>query len=729
METDLPAAKFQGGILAPEIRQYFGILSRLITVQTPAMPLTVHGKHFHLDGLPHFLRTVTYGPFPPDSGHSPVNDFPRIRRAGFNSIRVYALPGLELLDAANKNDLLVIASHAWANGCDFVNEPHYYEEARSSLLSWLDKHHRHPALGALLVGNEIPSDMARWMGPVTVRDHLDSLILAAKKIAPTLPLGYSNFPTTEFLEPLTADFTAFNLYLEDPEALTDYLPRLHHLAGDRPVYLTEFGLDTQRNSEELQAEFLPAALKLSRDAGLAGATLYAWSDHWHNNGETVTDWSFGLVRRDGSEKPVLAELEKTSLPLPQPEKPPRISVIVCTRNGADRLQACLDACLALDYPDFEIIVVNDGSTDGTKKLIESSKDIRAFHLEPCGLSAARNHGAEMSTGDILAFTDDDCCPDIHWLAWLAHAFNTTEHAAIGGPNLAPPPDSFSLALTTAAPGAPTHVMLDDTTAEHLPGCHLAVRKSAFDHVQGFDKQFHTAGDDVDFCWRLRDANFTLGFCGASFVWHHRRATPWRYLKQQMGYGKAEALLFKKHPHRFSEGGIRWQGCVYQGGALGIQSGDFIYSGPTGEAPYQSLALNHQPHRRLFTDFDTPTGRTALRLLAWLQSLLRPWARKSNGGPGRGISTPRITPHAQTIRHQLTFTGNDGLSRYHLYRALLAHGWEPCPDPDWDLQSHGTRLIAATEQSGTRTNRTFVGLSGSAPDLKNLALDAGFSNPS
>lgn len=693
------------------------------------MPLTVHGKHFHLDGKPHFLRTITYGPFPPNPIHSPEIDFPRIRRAGFNSIRVYTLPGRELLDAAGNNDLLVIPSHAWANGCDFIREPDIFHEARASLVSWLAQYHDHPALGALLVGNEIPTDMARWMGPAKVRALLDELILAAKKSAPALPIAYSNFPTTEYLEPLAADFTAFNLYLENPDDLADYLPRLHHLAGDRPVYLTEFGLDTQGNSEEQQAELLPSALRLSREAGLTGATLYAWSDAWQNNGETITDWSFGLVRRDGSEKPVLAELEKIRLPLPQPETPPRFSVIICTRNGADRLKDCLGACLALDYPDFEIIVVNDGSTDDTEKLLESAEGIRAFHLDPCGLSAARNYGAKMSKGEILAFTDDDCRPDVHWLAWLAHAFTTSEHAAIGGPNLAPQPDSLALSLTTAAPGAPTHVMLDDTTAEHLPGCHLSVRRSAFDQIGGFDKQFHTAGDDVDFCWRLRDAGHTLGFCGASFVWHHRRATPWRYLKQQMGYGKAEALLFKKHPQRFSEGGIRWQGCVYQGGALGIQPGDFIYSGPTGEAPYQSLALNRQPVRRLPGEYDTPSGRFALRILAWLQSLLRPWARKSSGGPGRSPAVTLTPPPAETVRHQLTLTGSDGLSRHHLYRHLLAHGWEACPDPDWDLQYQSTFLIAATEQSGTRTNRTFVGLSGPAPDLKNLALDAGFILPS
>ena len=87
-------------------------------MQTPPMRLQVHGKHFHLDGKPHFLRTVTYGPFPPDCPHHPAADFPKIRAAGFDSIRVYSLPGKALLDEAAQHDLLVIPTHAWALGCD-----------------------------------------------------------------------------------------------------------------------------------------------------------------------------------------------------------------------------------------------------------------------------------------------------------------------------------------------------------------------------------------------------------------------------------------------------------------------------------------------------------------------------------------------------------------------------------------------------------------------------------
>ncbi|MFT6576435.1 MAG: hypothetical protein ACJA16_004644, partial [Akkermansiaceae bacterium] len=406
------------------------------------MRLTVQGKHFHLDGRPHFLRTVTYGPFPPDSPHSPAFDFPKIRASGFDSIRIYHLPDKALLDSAAENDLIVIPTHAWGHGCDFIREnPSLLEKARRDLVTWLRQHHSHPGLGAILVGNEIPSEMARWMTPWKVNRALDGLIRDAQQSAPGLPIAYANFPTTEYLEPPSADFTAFNIYLEDGESFQSYLPRLHHLAGDRPVFLTEFGMDTQRNSEEAQATLLPNALRLSRLAGLAGATLYAWSDHWFNNNQSMDDWSFGLLRRDLSEKPALPALRNLTLPDPLPPNPPRFSVIICTRNGASRLTACLAACRALDYPDFEIIVVNDGSTDQTATLLDREEKVRVFHRQPCGLSAARNHGAEMATGEILAYTDDDCQPDSQWLTWLARAYSESDYAAIGGPNLAPKPDS------------------------------------------------------------------------------------------------------------------------------------------------------------------------------------------------------------------------------------------------------------------------------------------------
>lgn len=686
------------------------------------MRLSVQGKAFHLDGEPHFLRTVSYGPFSPERETSYQQDFKQISQAGFDSLRVYHLPSTIFLDAAAKAGLIVIAGHAWAHGCDFFAEPELFQDGKQDLISWLQKCGSHPALGALLIGNEIPSDMARWMGPLKVVASLDQLIEACRAIAPDLLLGYANFPTTEYLEPNSADFTAFNVYLEDEAALQRYLPRLHHLAGDRPVYLTEFGLDTFRHSEEHQADLLTAACQIARTSGLSGATIYAWSDDWFNNGRQMKDWAFGLIRRDGTAKPALKRLQNLDLSLPLPKSPPRFSVIICTRNGHQRLPECIAACQSLNYPDYEIIVVNDGSTDGTEAYLSQQENIRTFSIPPCGLSAARNFGAEKATGEIFAYTDDDCQPDQNWLAWLACAYQDSSHAAIGGPNLSPVPDTLANALTTVAPGAPTHVMLTDTEAEHLPGCHLSVRRAAFEVIGGFDARFHTAGDDVDFCWRLRDAGFTLGFAAASFVWHDRRATVWKYLKQQMGYGAAEAQLFQKHPHRFSEGGVRWEGCVYQGHARSLQSGDVIYSGPFGESSYQKIdPTSSPPHRRLAPGYDRAWTRFLLHLITGLRSYLRSWKRRQQGGPGR---THYLRPRLSSTlprRRTLTLIHPDGSGRSDLYRELRENGWSSSPETGWDLQKNEIHFFAATEQTDISFRRTFLALSGHSQMAEVLAL--------
>ena len=74
---------------------------------------------------------------------------------------------------------------------------------------------------------------------------------------------------------------------------------------------------------------------------------------------------------------------------------------------------------------------------------------------------------------------------------------------------------------------------------------MAFWKWALTEIGGFDPIFHQAGDDVDLCWRLQQARHRIGFSPAAFVWHHRRSTIRAYLKQQHGYGEAEALLVLK----------------------------------------------------------------------------------------------------------------------------------------------------------------------------------------
>jgi glycosyl transferase family 2 len=141
-----------------------------------------------------------------------------------------------------------------------------------------------------------------------------------------------------------------------------------------------------------------------------------------------------------------------------------------------------------------------------------------------------------------------------------------------------------------APGGPNHVLRTDTEAEHIPGCNSSFRVDRLRAIGGYDTRFRTAGDDVDVCWRLHDHGWTVGFSPGAVVWHHRRATTRGYLRQQRGYGFAEALLERKWPRRFNRlGHVAWPGQLYGSGARpGPLSITSIYGGTWGSAPYQSI---------------------------------------------------------------------------------------------------------------------------------------------
>ncbi|HVV71198.1 MAG TPA: glycosyltransferase, partial [Verrucomicrobiae bacterium] len=275
-------------------------------------------------------------------------------------------------------------------------------------------------------------------------------------------------------------------------------------------------------------------------------------------------------------------------PLP---RAPRVSIVVASYNGERTLKACLDSLQQQRYPDYEVILVDDGSTDTTPQIAFLNPQVRYLRLERnLGLSAARNAGIAAASGEIIAFTDADCRADEDWLYYLVGALLTSDFVGMGGPNLLPPDDSVVAAAVMASPGGPAHVMLTDRQAEHIPGCNMAFFKWALSEVGGFDPVFRKAGDDVDLCWRLQQAGYKIGFSPAAMVWHYRRSTVSEYLRQQHGYGEAEALLVRKHPEYFNSlGGSIWRGRIYSASSLGLLLRQpIVYRGLFCSAGYQSL---------------------------------------------------------------------------------------------------------------------------------------------
>ncbi len=567
-------------------------------MRTPVRP-SVRGKFLYAGTDKLWVRGVTYGAFRPGaagveySNHQQIQrDFAEIAANGFNTVRIpHTTPPPSLLDIAARYGLRVMVGLSAEQYVGYLIDRENAPDIEKIVRSKVRRCAGHPALLCYAIGNEIPASVVRWLGRGRVERYLERLCRAIKSEDPAGLVSYVNYPSTEYLELPFLDLVCFNVYLESQDRLEVYLQRLQNLAGDRPLVMSEIGLDSFRNGEDVQARALDWQIRTTFAGGCAGAFVFSWTDEWFRAGVEVEDWAFGLTDRERRPKPALAAVRSAfaEVPFPKGGRWPRISVVVCSYNGARTIRACFDGLLRLEYPDFEVIVVNDGSTDDTAAITQEY-GFTLISTENRGLSNARNTGLEAATGEIVAYIDDDASPDPHWLTYLAATFLSTTHAGVGGPNIAPPGDGVIAECVANAPGGPVHVLLSDTEAEHIPGCNMAFRKAALTAIGGFDPQFRTAGDDVDVCWRLRDRGWTLGFSPAAMVWHRRRNRVRAYWRQQRGYGEAEALLERKWPEKYNGAGhLTWVGRVYgNGGKPLLGGGGRIYHGLWGGAPFQSL---------------------------------------------------------------------------------------------------------------------------------------------
>lgn len=546
-----------------------------------------------------YIKGVTYGTFRPDEDGNqyPVaeivaRDFAAMADNGLNSVRTYTVPPAYLLDKALECGLRVMVGLPWEQHLVFMDDPAQVRRVVKGLRAQVQACQRHPAILCYAIGNEIPAPIVRWHGEKKVSTFLQQLYAAVKEEDPEGLVTYVNYPTTEYLVLPFLDFFCFNVYLEVPEKLNSYIAKLHNLVGDKPLLLAEVGLDSMRNGPEKQAESLNWQIRAIFAKGCVGTFVFAWTDEWWRGGYDIEDWDFGLVDRNRQPKPALDAVSRAyaDAPFTNEAELPFISVAVCSYNGSQTIRDTMEGLMVLDYPRYEVIVVNDGSTDNLLEIVREY-DVQVISTENQGLSNARNTALHAAQGEIVAYIDDDAYPDAQWLRYLASAFLTSAHAGIGGPNLPPGDDGPIADCVANAPGGPVHVLTTDELAEHIPGCNMAFRKSVLLKIGGFDPIYRAAGDDVDICWRVLDAGHTIGFHATAIVWHHRRNSMKMYWGQQKGYGKAEALLESKWPQKYNHfGHLTWTGRIYGNGLTQPISWGRrkIFHGTWGSALFQSV---------------------------------------------------------------------------------------------------------------------------------------------
>lgn len=209
---------------------------------------------------------------------------------------------------------------------------------------------------------------------------------------------------------------------------------------------------------------------------------------------------------------------------PNVAAPPRVSVIVPVRNRQDLLAQLLAALDAQTHEDFEVIVVDDGSTDGAGELAEATtvrgRPVRVLRQAGEGAVAARARGASHAAGEVLAFTDSDCRPDPGWLAAGVRGIDEGADVVHG-------------ATRPARPVLPLERSVSQADDGLYATCNVFYRRKAFDAAGGFDGSAadrlgfrHTArarglgfGEDTLLGWRVSRAGESR-FEPEALVEHH-----------------------------------------------------------------------------------------------------------------------------------------------------------------------------------------------------------------
>ncbi len=227
---------------------------------------------------------------------------------------------------------------------------------------------------------------------------------------------------------------------------------------------------------------------------------------------------------------------------------PFVSIIVPFKSDYQWVRECVRGCKSLDYKNFEIILLPDGSED--------PKKFPGCKIVPTGVvnhAAKRNAGMRTAKSDIFAFIDSDAYPRSDWLKNGVRYLQDKSIGIIGGPNLTPPADSLMqkvsgdvLGSVIGAGGmAERYSVRRERDTDALPSVNMLIRREAFDNLgHGWDETLVT-GEDVKMCYQIADLGLRIHYSPEVVVYHHRRAMFAAHMEQIWNYARDEGLLVRQ----------------------------------------------------------------------------------------------------------------------------------------------------------------------------------------
>jgi GT2 family glycosyltransferase len=241
----------------------------------------------------------------------------------------------------------------------------------------------------------------------------------------------------------------------------------------------------------------------------------------------------------------------------------RLSIVIPVLNAADTVREQLDALVEQLPSDAEIVAVDNGSADGTlDELTEYASRVPALRVLQCperGANAARNLGIRHARADRVLLCDADDVVGAEWVARLDTALDS--HLIVGGAREITQLNALWLTeLRAEWRSHPRRMSRSIAGHPYLFSGNMGMQRSAFDAVGGFDPSFKGGADEVDFCIRASAAGFELHFVPDALVHVRLRPSLSSMMRQQYGYARGDAQLYRKHirtglveaPSRYSQ---------------------------------------------------------------------------------------------------------------------------------------------------------------------------------
>lgn len=231
---------------------------------------------------------------------------------------------------------------------------------------------------------------------------------------------------------------------------------------------------------------------------------------------------------------------------------PRFSVIVPVYNRVDEINDLLESLSAQTCRDFEVIIVEDGSTEPCGDLVRSfagKVDVRYFFKSNEGRSIARNYGIDRSSGDYLVFFDSDCVIPRDYFAILSAELDRQPLDCFGGPDAAhesftPVQKAISFAMTsflTTGGIRGGKVQMEKFVPRSF---NMGYSRKVYDTVGGFREMF---SEDIDMSTRIRQVGFSIGLIHPAHVFHKRRVDFARFWRQVYVFGMSRITLKLLYP--------------------------------------------------------------------------------------------------------------------------------------------------------------------------------------